>query len=695
MQPIAAAERELDRSNIHDALRLLSQCAAKLENVRIQSEIKDIETRYYYMLRFVMSNPKSNIAKETDSVKALLRDVISDLRHAAEARRDTLYGSQLRFQEMRPEENLQSIISDYLAEAERLHSDVTAFTNPRAKAQLERLANDIFNRIWTLYRPDEDIMTLINDLIADNTIPALHRELWVNALGLAASHISDRKISAALRSAAESSNRRIRTAASVWLVIAAANSEAVVSELEGLNVFDIVKALSLNLADNDNDFFAEMASLSQRFKGIDPSDPEALKNVNLTGDDYDRLKRFNEAQAGGADVFGKSIGRMRQFPFFAAMPNWFLPFDTQHSALAEITDGEGAEIAESIAMMPNIADSDKYAMLLSMGQLPQSMRNQALTSMVDSMRSVADTPEYRDAMNELSNVSDNMLIANQVHALVRFINSFPKVKEFPVSDILKAESFVAVSPITQTLTDSDKADLARVALKLNLKSHALRLIESISDTEAISDNTLELKADLLIECEGDKNIAADIYDMLFTKYPDRNDIAHKLARLYNDRGEHAKAIALLESLADQADLGLLAEAYLDAGNLEEAALTLHRLDYNLPTDDYSAKKQLAFIYLISGSIDEAASTIDLIPARERNSQHPFLAAMIMWLDGNAEAAVALLRSQAGTFDSELELYEKLQANISALAAYPVGSTDTFAGLTTMPDILRYKNDNNF
>ena len=73
MQPIAAAERELDRSNIHDALRLLSQCAAKLENVRIQSEIKDIETRYYYMLRFVMSNPKSNIAKETDSVKALLR----------------------------------------------------------------------------------------------------------------------------------------------------------------------------------------------------------------------------------------------------------------------------------------------------------------------------------------------------------------------------------------------------------------------------------------------------------------------------------------------------------------------------------------------------------------------------------------------------------------------------------------------
>ena len=104
---------------------------------------------------------------------------------------------------------------------------------------------------------------------------------------------------------------------------------------------------------------------------------------------------------------------------------------------------------------------------------------------------------------------------------------------------------------------------------------------------------------------------------------------------------------------------------------------------------------MAFIYLISGSIDEAASTIDLIPARERNSQHPFLEAMIMWLDGNAEAAVALLRSQAGTFDSELELYEKLQANISALAAYPVGSTDTFAGLTTMPDILRYKNDNNF
>ena len=62
---------------------------------------------------------------------------------------------------------------------------------------------------------------------------------------------------------------------------------------------------------------------------------------------FDAIKGFMEAQANGDDVYMDTLGHMRQFPFFHNVANWFLPFHTSHSELADVTDGEGAAIAGS------------------------------------------------------------------------------------------------------------------------------------------------------------------------------------------------------------------------------------------------------------------------------------------------------------------------------------------------------------
>ena len=83
---------------------------------------------------------------------------------------------------------------------------------------------------------------------------------------------------------------------------------------------------------------------------------EALRNgewggsIDVSG--FEKIKDFIEAQNRGDDVYMATLGKMRQFPFFNNIPNWFLPFHAGHSALAEVTDGEGLAFADTVGKMP-------------------------------------------------------------------------------------------------------------------------------------------------------------------------------------------------------------------------------------------------------------------------------------------------------------------------------------------------------
>lgn len=162
---LQAVEDDLDRSNIRRALGLLRTVAKRLNCPEISKDIDKIEGRYFYMLRFLYSNPSATQNTEIKIITNTIGDIITSLRRRIEAQGDTLYGAQIRFEELRPEENLQSIVSDYLSEAERLRTDTAALTDPRSRAMLERLANDIFNRLWTVGKLDQDTADLVIDLI--------------------------------------------------------------------------------------------------------------------------------------------------------------------------------------------------------------------------------------------------------------------------------------------------------------------------------------------------------------------------------------------------------------------------------------------------------------------------------------------------------------------------------------------------
>ncbi len=706
---LQAAEDDLDRSNIRRALGLLRAVAKRLNCPEISKDIDKVEGRYFYMLRFLYGNPSSAQDAEIKVITDTITDIIAALSHHFDAQGDTLYGAQIRFEELRPEENLQSIISDYLSEAERLRTDTAALTNPRSRAMLERLANDIFNRLWTVGKLDQDTADLVIDLIGDDGIRAAHRELWVNGIGMALAHRQNDEVLRMLYTIAGNNNRRISIAAAIWLLITLlcmkenlplGESEQVwhiVTETAGLDALGIYKIIVQNFTSENGDFFNDIASLSQRFKGINPTNPGELKNLDLGSDDYDKLRRFNEAQANGADVFIKSIGRMRQYPFFATLANWFMPFDPQHSALAEITDGEGAEIAESIARMPNRADSDKYAVLLSMSQMPPSMRNTTLSAMVDSMRMMSDMPEYNEAMKEFANISDRALVANQLHGIARFCKYFPKVDEFKFTLRWTPYFMLYFDEVAKIFDNAQIIELANFAVKHGFRHEAMRYFDIISHTDdgTMTDEDYETYADLLVENQSTNqdnlDKAIDIYRQLLSEDAARIDIALKLAKVFRELSLVRESIETLINAGVEGSnnieaLKLLAECYLTTNQVDEAIETLHQADYLLPADDNSAKLSLAYAYMLGNYPDEAAGTISLIAPEQRDSKFPGLERIILWLTGHPDEAV-----ETDLSGDDLDRFlNQLSNSIESLWSYPIGETKAYTGLKTLPDIMAYR-----
>lgn len=712
-QLLDRALSELRQYKYAEAIQSLRSAAAKLADDTLSGRLDDIESRYFYMLRYISSYAPASSGDIAD-IAAKIKDIAAIIRRNIIACDNTAYGAQIRFERLRPEENIQSIISDYLSEAARLRTDPSALTDPRSHATLERLSADIFNRLWAHYRLDDDTYTLLEDIIADTSISEVDRELWINALGLSLFYYRDSNVIRLLQKALANGERRMAIASAVWLVIIATVFSGRMDDpveksiwesltIAGIDLYEVYSQIIRSLGNGSKDFFNDLASLSQRFRGLDLNNAEALKNIDLSTDDYDKIRRFNEAQASGADVFGRSIGNMRYFPFFASLPNWFIPFDPQHSLLADITDGEGAEIAESIAMMPHIADSDKYALLLAMSNMPSAMRSTTLSTLVDGMRSMSDTPEFREAMSEIRNIPDSTLISNQIFQISRFIAKYPKVGEMPISRYWNADTLFEPSRLDRSGIGTDAYIGLSKALgdqgNLSASCRLLRHIVAADGTSALADAELEMLADMETASQqpDSSDIAEDCYAEILRREPGRLDIAVKLSRIYLQSGKAQRAADILigsgvEGSGEPAPLICLAQCYEALHDLEQAIETLHQADFVAPDDDFTAKLKLAELYLRNGQPHESAGTIDLIPADIRRILPTGLHGIALWLCGNtAEAKNMWLDeiSTPGKGDS-LDYIKDLRHTIAELGDWPVAADKAYPGLRVAPDILLYR-----
>lgn len=697
------------------------RAAAKIDPA-IARDAEALEARFFYMLRFLASN------NDVDNIDSTLADLsrafmilVERTRLAISAQSDTtVLSGALRYSARRPEESIETLVSDYLAELDRLRTDAAALTDTRRKSSLERISSDIFTRVWIEFPLRSDSSDLLLNMITDSSLPPHDRCLWVNALGLNMHRYATSVVADTLLDIHAGSEEELSTTAAVWLMLAlreamrnnsltTSDRSCVLRRMEQAHpgdIGDIVLEWSRSLGTENiseemrkllhNNFGKMGRRFTDRLKDLDPEKyDEALMNsewltegIGTSG--YDSIKKFAEAQQRGDDVFMATIGKMRGFEFFNTMPNWFLPFHTGHSALAPVVDGEGAAVADMIARMPMMCDSDKYALILSIAQAPDQLRSQSMAAMSQQMMGLSSSEEFEDMIRSMSQMPRRALINNCIKNIYRFFHGFRAAKEF--SDTLSREP---VREFTEHIFNHTPDTLAEIAdiMFASKRYPAAFGIYAHFDTPGgcdLADSRLQKYA-FSAEMADRKDKAVEIYRNVVEKGSSGTTwAAIRLAAILIAEDEAAKAIELLEPYAytESADtdlLATLAAAYVNADRWDEAVGVYHNIDYVLPDGDKSASADLAWALTVCGDYDAAqeifADLPDTVSTLHRHS-------VLLWLTGRRPEAIemqekaARLAKQARTADPD-PLFHKGVAHLL------VTNKDA-ASLSLIDEILRYR-----
>lgn len=644
------------------------------------AQVEKAEARYFYMLRFIGSdNAMPDFRAAMGEIFDSVEDILVRIALSLEARRDNgALSPLLRYAALRPEETLESLVSDYLSEAERLRTDTAVLTDTRRRATLERIASDIFNRI-RISIPLGDDTALLENIITDTSLPAYDRVMWTAAVGLNINSYLTRPGLDLLLHLHATDDDDISTAAAVWLVIAmdasmngflprhnrsmaARHIADVAVAIEAAHPGDADTVLREWVRTLDTDrltrwFLSEIKprlnDMGRRFSQKMKENPEAAQDAMnnpdfITGDDnanFEALKQFSEAQHKGADVFMPTLGQLRSFPFFATTANWFLPFHTDHSALSEVVDSEGAAIADTVASMPMMCDSDKFALILSMAATPAAMRAQAFEAMTSQLYAAADMPEFREMMEQGAVRSRQSRIADIVRNLYR------------VSRRLTADGgfrdLLAGAPSTVTASTFSSGTEAYMVLADSIfDAGSYSAAAEYYSVGSGSDSSPEhrLRHAISLEKSGDTAAAAAIFEAILDGQPDNYTAAMHLAKIHLDGNKPEAALAALSPFLethtdDLAFLRLIASAYMAAGRWDEAVSAWHNIDYLLPGDDFSAKGDLAWALTLAGDCESAAPVFEQAEPTPENMQRR---AVMLWLTGRRSDAVGLWRkSHAG------------------------------------------------
>ncbi|MFO8053864.1 MAG: tetratricopeptide repeat protein [Bacteroidales bacterium] len=142
----------------------------------------------------------------------------------------------------------------------------------------------------------------------------------------------------------------------------------------------------------------------------------------------DKLQELTNMQMEGNDVFMSTFSRLKHFPFFNRVQNWFLPFYKSNPTAEEALSQEDAfpdpdSLIESIAGSHHMCNSDKYSFCLNLKNMPAQQKQMMGNMMQSEFEQMKEVAEDEELVNQES--KNNTIIVQYIQDLYRFFKLHP------------------------------------------------------------------------------------------------------------------------------------------------------------------------------------------------------------------------------------------------------------------------------
>ncbi len=382
------------------------------------------------------------------------------------------------------------------------------------------------------------------------------------------------------------------------------------------------------------------------------------------------FQRMSEMQRSGSDIYFGGFSKMKRYPFFYTLSNWFTPFYVDHPGLSGTRDKlQGKTFLNTLMKSGPFCDSDKYSFALAMStiidKIPENMKS--LLNDGASFGPIASDEFLQSPANiRLMYLQDLYRFFRLSDQRICFFNPFGEEKSgnclFLTSDIL-------ISSVKET-------DVLRLGNEL-LKHHQHTLLKALLTRcgDQFSSSRMQILKGQSALHQGQYADAIAAFHKAINEMPDSKRALIGLARaatLTGDYHEAAEAYQHLHELApDNSTYSLsLAILLIKEGKAADALQILYKLHYE-DEDNLQVIRVLAWVLLALQKTEQASKNYTrLIDSGQLTPEDHLNIGYCQWIKGDITSAISYFKhymeALSATPQILMEEFEKdepiLQAN---------------------------------
>ncbi|MCM1076339.1 MAG: tetratricopeptide repeat protein [Bacteroides sp.] len=702
---LADINRLLDRHRVNEALDLIDNSIASLGTLpELRSATVRLRESYELMTHYALRGMPDPARPELyAAILAEIRSLADDL-HRRSRMEDapTLYFNVLRYENMRHDLGIASLLDEYRRINSRLQMAMLTEDAEKAGREFTQRAEDlekrIFNLLWTLYPMTVDDAAAVGNMFADISLPGHFKQLCVSALMLGQLEYPDERRLRLLMDAYCSSDPElsVRALCSILIVMSVQRdrpfSPSLIRRFDSLRespqwASDVKMALMQFIRARDterigrkltDEVIPEMMKLKPEIEklGRNPIDPESMEENPEWAEILDRsgiadkLKELQEIQEDGGDVMMVTFSKLKTFPFFNDISNWFLPFHTSHSLIAGSNDASIRMLSEVVGSTPMFCNSDKYSIILSLSQVPDSQK-QMMASQLKSHSGQMAAMSLGDM--DLSMKSREKIAGRYVQDIYRFFRLFRRKGEFsdPFSTTL---NLVTVPLLSDIFNDSETLLLVgEFYFRHKHFADAFDVFEKLSSKVPPSAQLFQ-KMGYCMQMLGAVDEAVKYYEQSELLNSESQWTIKRLAICYRNARNWDKAAEYYSRLAasnpDDVTAALnLALCHLEGGHPEEAIPLLHKVEF-LDGESDRSSRPLVRSTLLTGDIEKARKYSSQVLSRKPGVSDYINAGHIEVIAGNYDEGARLYSESIAadnfevgnfvkSFRSDVETYKRM------------------------------------
>lgn len=671
----------LSEKRLAEAFAELRQTAQTLQNWQLNNRLDELEESYKYMIRYVADGCNDPQREEIhNGITAKLMELADITEQELTVQNSPkLYYETLRMERKYPR-SLEALLEAYRECADKttlfyeLPADKRDSDQERTLLmEKEKAANAVFKHIWVTFPVTANEAGTLDKLFADATAEIKELAMAATMLSLlehysehlllslldlyAANAFNDASLSMkalccaliamhchretiqhssaiSLRIAnIADSERGRRDIMTVFLqFIRSRSTERISQKVRDELVPKLMKLspeMRRKMRDGFSDDIEEMAK--------NPDWQEMLNESGIT----DKMQELSRMQAEGSDVFLSSFARLKSFPFFNDVANWFVPFTPRHSSIFRVFAGNsGSMLLSMVDRTGAFCDSDKFSFALSVATMPDQHRSMMMAQFDEQQEQVIN--EMAGSLPNPDKQREN--IANKyVQSLYRFFNLFRSRNDFynPFSTRL---NLIDVPFVSDALSDTKSLRLiAEFYFSMQCYTDALSTFGKVlkQDSPTASDYQ---KTGYCHEQLKQYVLATADYEKVELLKPNDVWTLKHLALCYRAVNDTEKAIANYKRAeALQPDnvalANNIANCLLEGGRIEEALKYFFKVDY-LASKGERTMRPIAWCSFLIGNYSQSVDYYNRIIAKQPGANDYINRGHALLCSGQVKDAVA-------------------------------------------------------